>query len=73
MQVRAVEEDCSYTLEIKAVHKKRVPKKSEGWGCPMLIKIFLNVNIINYINVNKPKRGGADNVDKVILLTFGTF
>ena len=38
----------------------------------MWIKKFLNVNIINFENVDKPE-GWSDNVDKVILLNFGTF
>ena len=33
----------------------------------MWIKKFLNVNIINFENVDKPEGGGSDNVDKVIL------
>ena len=31
------------------------------------------MNIINFENVDKPEGGGSDNVDKVILLNFGTF
>ena len=32
------------------------------------------MNIINFENVDKPEGGGgADNVDKVTLLNFGTF
>ena len=38
----------------------------------MWIKKFLNVNIINFENVDKPEGGGSDNVDKVILLNFNT-
>ena len=37
-------------------------------GLRMWIKKFLNVNIINFEKEDKP-----DNVDKVILLNFGTF
>ena len=33
-----------------------------------IIQKFLNVNIINFENVDKPEGGGSDNVDKVILL-----
>ena len=43
------------------------------WRGPcMWIKKFLIVNIINFQNVDKPG-GGSDNVDKVLLLTLGTF
>ena len=38
----------------------------------MWILKFLNVNIINFEKVDKPK-GGADNEDKVILLNVDTF
>ena len=38
-----------------------------GGGRRMWIKKFLNVNIINFENVDKPEGGGSDNVDKVIL------
>ena len=44
-----------------------------GRGSPHVDKKFLNVNIINFENVDKPEGGGSDNVDKVILLNFGTF
>ncbi len=37
-----------------------------GGGRRMWIKKFLNVNIINFENVDKPEGGGSDNVDKVI-------
>ena len=47
--------------------------KRGGGGRRMWIKKFLNVNIINFENVDKPEGGGSDNVDKVILLNFGTF
>ena len=47
--------------------------KGEGGGHQRWIKKFLNVNIINFEKVDKPKGGGSDNVDKVILLNFGTF
>ena len=36
-----------------------------GGGRRMWIKKFLNVNIINFEKVDKPKGGGSDNVDKV--------
>ena len=39
-------------------------------------KKFLNVNIINFENVDKPEGGGSDNVDKVfcdILALFDAF
>ena len=39
----------------------------------MWIKKFLNVNIINFEKVDKPEGGGSDNVNKVILLNYGTF
>ena len=42
-------------------------------GRRMWIKKFLNVNIIYFEKVDKPRGGGSDNVDKVILLNFGTF
>ena len=38
----------------------------------MWIKKFLNLNIINFENVDKPKGGWSDNVDMVILFNFGT-
>ena len=44
-----------------------------GGGPRMWIKKFLNVNTINFEKVDKPRGGGADNVEKVILLTFGIF
>ena len=47
--------------------------KRWGGGRRMWIKKFLNVNIINFEKVDKPEGGGSDNVDKVILLNFGTF
>ena len=47
--------------------------KQWGGGRRGWIKKFLNVNIINFENVDKPEGGGSDNVDKVILLNFGTF
>ena len=50
-----------------------VDKRWGGEGSPHVDKIYLNVNIINVEKVDKPKGGGADNVDKVILLNFGTF
>ena len=34
---------------------------------PHVDKKFPNLNIINFENVDKPKGGGSDNVDKVIL------
>ena len=34
-------------------------------GRRMWIKKFLNLNIINFENVDKPEGGGSDNVDKV--------
>ena len=47
--------------------------KQGGGSRRMWIKKFLNVNIINFEKVDKPKGGGSNNVDKVILLNFGTF
>ena len=48
--------------------------KRGGGGRRMWIKRILNVNIVNFKNVDKPEgEGGLDNVDKVILLNFGTF
>jgi hypothetical protein len=47
--------------------------KREGGGAPQDNK-FLNVNIINFENADKPEGGGgSDNVDMVILLNFGNF
>ena len=44
-----------------------------GWGGGQsLIEKFLNVIIINFEKVDKP-RGGVDKVDEVILLNFGIF
>jgi hypothetical protein len=44
-----------------------------GGGRRLWKKNFLNVNIINFENVDKPEGGGSDNVDKDILLNFGAF
>ena len=59
--------------QFKASHWSRRSEEGGGGGRRMWIKKFLNVNIINFEKVDKPKVGGSDNVDKVILLNFGTF
>ena len=46
---------------------KVVTHDDQNACCRMWIKKFLNVNIVNFENVDKPEGGGSDNVDKVIL------
>ena len=39
----------------------------------MWIKKILNVNIINFQKVDKPRGGGSDNVEKVFVVEFRQF